>query len=392
MYEKGKVNMKIYLDTNVYEEALNRVRRIFDEFPDIYVSVSGGKDSTIIWNLAMIVAKEKNRLPLKTVFLDQEAEYENTIKHIKEIMYHEDVEPYWLQVPIILFNATSATEEWLECWNPEDKKNWMRPKDPIAMTENIWGTDRFVDFFRHFMAKETELSEHGRTAMLTGMRAEESPRRMLGMINALTYKDITWGVKNQYNKNTFQFHPIYDWSYRDVWKAINDNGWSYNKIYDYQYQHGVGINQMRVSNLHHETAVGNLFYLQEVEPNTFQKLTERLAGVNTAGQLGTDDYFVRELPYMFKDWFEYRDYLLDKLIKDEHKPTFAKIFARTQARYAHIVGEEKIGKTHVQSLLANDYHGTKIDDAESMWRLEEKNHKRRVANELAQREIDGSGE
>ena len=37
--------------------------------------MSGGKDSAVLFNLAMTVAKERNRLPLKVFWLDQEAEW-----------------------------------------------------------------------------------------------------------------------------------------------------------------------------------------------------------------------------------------------------------------------------------------------------------------------------
>lgn len=57
----------IYLENNVFEEALERIRYIYDEFDDVIVSMSGGKDSTVCFNLALMVAKEKNRLPLKVL-------------------------------------------------------------------------------------------------------------------------------------------------------------------------------------------------------------------------------------------------------------------------------------------------------------------------------------
>ena len=61
--------MRIYSKKNVFESALDRIRYIFDEFENIMVCTSGGKDSTVIFNLCKIVAKEKNRLPLKVLFL-----------------------------------------------------------------------------------------------------------------------------------------------------------------------------------------------------------------------------------------------------------------------------------------------------------------------------------
>lgn len=51
--------MKYYRKQNVYEAGLERIRFIFDEFPEVIVSFSGGKDSTNVLNLALKVAKER---------------------------------------------------------------------------------------------------------------------------------------------------------------------------------------------------------------------------------------------------------------------------------------------------------------------------------------------
>lgn len=378
--------MRVYKDKTVFEESLDRIRFLFDEFEDVYISMSGGKDSTVVYELARIVAREKGRLPLKVMFLDQEAEYQSTIDLMQKIMYDDEVEPIWLQIPIKLFNATSRDNDWLYCW--EEGKEWMREKDPISIKENRWGTDRFHEFFYHFMDKES----HGKKiCYLSGVRGEESPSRLMGLTQDPTYKWITWGKKNKFNKNVFTFHPIYDWSYLDVWKAIHDNDWEYNAIYDAQYSYGVALPDMRVSNLHHETAIHHLFILQEVEPDTYQRLTTRIQGVDTAGKLGKQDYYVYELPFMFKDWKEYRDYLLENLITDEEKKKkFSKMFKSIDEKYSICVKPENIYKTQIQSILANDYHGTKLDNAiRGKWQLALKDYKRELAKrEMARRKAE----
>jgi len=371
-YTKIYETMKIYKNTNVYEEALNRIRFLFDEFEEVIVGVSGGKDSTVIYELCKIVAKEKNRLPIKVLFIDQEAEWQSTIEIIKSIMYDKDVIPLWLQIPMRLFNATSTEHDWLYCWNEEDKKNWIREKDPISIKENKWGTDRFKEFFDYYI--KTEYKDI-KACYISGVRAEESPNRAMTLTNHAKYKWITWGKK--FNKNNYTFYPIYDWKYTDVWKAIQNNKWEYNRIYDYQYQYGIGIMDMRVSNLHHETALKNIFYLQEAEPDTYQKIVNRLQGIDTAGKLGKDDYFVYDLPYMFKSWREYRDYLLDKLIKPDKKEYFIKQFKELDT-YVCCVGEDIVCKSGVQILLANDWTGTKKDNLRNRWNLNLRDYKRKL--------------
>ena len=352
--------MKIYKSQNVFDAALDRIRFFFDEFDDVVIGMSGGKDSTVTFNLAMIVAKEKHRLPLKVLFLDQEIEWQHVIDYIKTVMYRPDVDPLWVQVPFDMPNSTSTTKHWLECWKEGD--TWMRDREPIARTENIYGKTKFYDMFNGIM----DVEHDGRKCcLLGGVRTEESPGRFGGLTNSATYKWITYGKVLNKKKEQYTFYPIYDWSYTDVWKAINDNDWDYCKIYDFMHRYGVATKDMRVSNLHHETSVRWMFILQEVEPETYEKAVQRLPGLDMAAKMGKDDYFVRKLPFMFASWEEYRDYLLDKLITNEKwKAGFQKMFKKLDSIYLNELGD-KLYKTEISSILTNDFEYTKLKNFES---------------------------
>ena len=78
--------MKIFLKDNVWDVALQRINRIFDDFDNVVISTSGGKDSTVTMELALMVAEQRGRLPLKMMFLDQEAEYRMTIEYMRKAM------------------------------------------------------------------------------------------------------------------------------------------------------------------------------------------------------------------------------------------------------------------------------------------------------------------
>ena len=350
--------MKIYHNQNVLDAALDRIRWVFDEFPNVVVNYSGGKDSTVIFNLALQVAREKGRLPLKVMFLDQEAEWQATIDQVERVMTDPDVEPWWFQMPLKLFNATSTEEHWLQCWDPAAEDRWMRPKwDGPALTENVYGTDRFTELFTNILAHHFP---DQKACYLTGVRCEESPSRTLGLTHYPTYKGRTWGKVESHRTEQYSLHPIYDWSYTDVWKAIHEHGWPYNAIYDAQYRYGVKLQNMRVSNVHHETAVHSLFYMQEMEPETYHRLTSRVAGIDAAAKMGTRDYFVYDLPFMFANWREYRDFLLEKLIDNpEWKAGFKATFARMDAIYGEAHGDQ-LWKVHVNSILTNDWEHIKL--------------------------------
>lgn len=353
--------MKIFLNENVWDKALERIEYIFDEFDEVIVSFSGGKDSTAIFNLALMVAKKKNRLPLKVLFLDQEAEWQNVVDYVRTVMNMKEVEPYWLQIPIKLFNATSMEKHWLNCWNPEDEENWMRPKEDISIKENVYSTDRFKKLFENF--QKYHFSDYS-CAFLGGVRAEESPNRRSGLTNAQTYKHITYGSINNIKLNHYTFYPLYDWNVSDIWKAIHYNKWSYCKVYDEFYRFGLQPHKMRISNLHHETAVDQLFYLHEIEPDTWNKLTARLQGINQSKHLSKKDMFSTDkLPYMFNSWEEYRNHLLKYLIIDEVvNKKFQVKFKDMAEKYDGMDREYELHKTQIISILANDYEFTKIDN------------------------------
>jgi predicted phosphoadenosine phosphosulfate sulfurtransferase len=349
-------NIRIYYtDKNVFDAAIERIEYLFSEFENVIVNISGGKDSTVILNLSLMVARKLNRLPLAVMFLDQEAEWECVIDYIRTIMYDAQITPYWLQVPIRLTNATSTSAPYLWCWRDGDR--WLRDKESISIHQNKYGTDRFHPMFKAFI--DAEFKER-KACYIAGVRCEESPGRQLGLTTSLKYKHIPWGKILNKRQQHYSFYPIYDWSYRDVWHAIEDNGWRYSKIYDYQFQYGLPIHQMRVSNVHHETALYSLFYMQEIEPNTWNKLTERLAGVHTAGQLQWDNFCPPQLPYMFNTWYEYRDYLADNLITDPKiRDLLKREFTKDDTGFVSSIHKSMITR-HINAILVNDVDLTRM--------------------------------
>lgn len=355
--------MKIYLEENVMEALERRLNFLFDEFDEVTVCYSGGKDSTVLFEVAKKIARQRGKLPLSVLFIDQEAEWTFTIEMVKHVMYDPDVEPYWYQIPIKIENATSYTDRYLHCWEPG--KEWLREKDPISIKENIYGVEWWPGIFQS-LAK-VEFAHVKRHCMVGGVTAEESPGRSLAFTSTPKWRHITWVSTKGCKESHMTFYPMYDWSVADVWKAIHDNGWKYNKIYDYQYRHGISLNNMRVSNLHHETAVKALFYLQEVDGDLYERLVQRLGGVDTAGKLNFDNFFVEKLPWMFKDWEEYALHLKDKLIQDEEWKGRIDLFMAHHKELFKDKPEliERSMKVAVQSILANDYAGTKMRNFKS---------------------------
>lgn len=74
--------LKRYQPANVLEAARERIKYSFDNFERLYVSFSGGKDSTVMVHLVMEEAIKRDR-KVGVLLIDLEAQYKATIKHVK---------------------------------------------------------------------------------------------------------------------------------------------------------------------------------------------------------------------------------------------------------------------------------------------------------------------
>ena len=356
--------MKILLKKNVKEAAYERVERLFNDFENVVVGFSGGKDSTCVLNIALDIAEKLNRLPLPVLFIDQEAEWQGTIDYVSEVMNDPRVKPYWFQMPMVITNNASSYNRYSYCWDENEKDEWIHPKSDISIKENKYGTDRFHDLFEKIF--KVEFGDK-RSCYISGVRTEESPKRFVALTHNLTYQDITWGKALNAKLDHYTFYPIYDWSYTDVWKYINENGFSYNKIYDEMYRHGVKLNDMRISNLHHETAIQALLLVQEIEPATWNKIASRIDGASSIKHIKTDSFRCpKELPYMFDSWEEYAIHLANNIIQeDKNKQTLFKLIEKEKAIYTDDLIQENFFKSVINTILSSDWDLTKIDN----WRI-----------------------
>ncbi len=75
-----------YLEENVFEALEERLKFIFEEFDNIYLSFSGGKDSGLLLNL--VLDFQRKNYPNKKIgvfHLDFEAQYTVTTEYIEDI-------------------------------------------------------------------------------------------------------------------------------------------------------------------------------------------------------------------------------------------------------------------------------------------------------------------
>jgi len=330
------------LTISVAEALDQRLDFIFSQFENVVVSISGGKDSTVLFHAAQAKAEALGRT-INVFFLDQEAEYQSSIEIIRHSMALPGVRPFWFQVPIKMTNATSSEVDMLHAWEPGAR--WMRDKEPDSIHENALGTDRFYPFITAF-----EKSWPESTCFLVGLRSEESLNRYRAVTKNPGLPGVKWSTKTG---KIIKLYPIYDFTFEDVWHYISLHNVPYNRIYDWLYVKNMPIPKIRVSNLIHEKSFRCLTLLQEFEPDTYNKLVERLPGVQTAALYGEEQsvYNAKKLPEAFKTWAEYRDHLITSMPDRQAADRFIK-------RFAGHLDDEHVHRQQVRQLLLKDWENS----------------------------------
>ena len=329
---------------SVLTAAKKRVEYLFDNYDTISLSFSGGKDSTVLFHLINAEAVKRNR-KFYLFFLDQECEYQGTIDFVEWAMSQPNVIPLWYQVPLFMTNATSHHQLFLFSWG--DGENWVRDKHPLAIHEI---KNKYPKRFYKFVQwQNLELRKRGdKCVSIIGLRAQESPDRRHVMFGEDS--ELFWLRRI---KTPHKAYPIIDWTYTDVWKYLIENKLEYNKVYDKMYMLGMDIRVQRVSCLIHEKAYRCLAELQELEPETYDKLEQRLQGVHSAAMYARENlmYSIKRLPEQFKTWKEYKDFLLGHI-----HPDLSKIFKYQWSRFGDT---DDVGacKYMVKRILLCDWEG-----------------------------------
>ncbi len=298
--------MKHYLDKNVYEAIQDRLKFIFDNFENIYVAFSGGKDSGLLLNLVLDYKRKHNiRKKIGVFHQDFEAQYQMTTDFVYRMFQNNinDIEPYWVCLPMGSRCAISNYQIYWYPWDPDKKDLWVRSMPDMPYIINLQNNP--FDFYKYKMVQEDLYAEfgdwyarqkNGKSICLLGIRADESLNRYRAYANVK--KDILKGKQwtTKINDNLYNAYPIYDWTTKDVWIANGKFGFDYNKIYDLFYKAGLSINQMRVASPYHESAKESLNLYRVLEPKTWAKVVGRVNGANFGAIYGrTKALGVREI-------------------------------------------------------------------------------------------------
>ena len=275
---------KTRLGIDVLTAVRERIEWTFDNFEKIYISFSGGKDSTVMLHLVMDEAVKRGRT-VGVLFIDLEGQYKMTIEHIKECydLYAENTEPYWVCLPLHLRNAVSVYEAFWKCWDKDRKEAWIREMPRQSISD-----ETAFPFFRNGMEFEEFVPEFGawyaqgeRCACFVGIRSDESLNRFRTIASrtkeSLDGKQWTTRVIDE----VYNIYPIYDWKTSDIWVYHYRNPDKlYNKLYDYMHKAGLTPHQMRICQPYGDDQRRGLWLFHIIEPETWARVVARVNGAN----------------------------------------------------------------------------------------------------------------
>lgn len=278
--------LKQFATTNVLDAARERIAFTFDHFERIYISFSGGKDSTVMMHLVMDEAIKRGR-KVGVLVIDLEAQYHATMAHVERMLdlYAAHIEPYWVCLELLLRNAVTQFEPRWRCWEPEAKALWVRPMPAHA---SVISDPAFFPFFTPRMEFEEFMVLFGvwygngeRAAGFVGIRCDESLNRFRTI--ASNKKESFNGMRftSRVEDGLYNVYPLYDWRTSDIWvyhARYRDK--PHNELYDRMHMAGLTPHQMRICQPYGDDQRRGLWLYHIIEPQSWFRVVARVNGAN----------------------------------------------------------------------------------------------------------------
>lgn len=253
---------KKYIDTNVYDAAIERINHVFDTFDTIVVMFSGGKDSLALLHLVKEVSDSRGIEKVNVVFRDEELIPNSVIEFVDKYRQMDWVDMLYFAVPLKSQKFVLGNTESYIQWDPQRKH--IRPIPEHAIT---YDDGKVYD--QYSMDALTATFYSGKIAFMTGVRAAESLVRFRASVNKLNENYINAPTQNIGNVKMVK--PLYDWEENDIFKYFYDNEIEYCKIYDAQLWNG---DQFRVATPIHQEAAKKFHKQRTLDPVLYSQVID----------------------------------------------------------------------------------------------------------------------
>lgn len=190
----------LHAETNEFKMRLSDTETFIDEVLALgypaYVALSGGKDSTVVFDL---IHRRDQRIP--AIFVDDE---------------------FWLP----------ETDQYLNRLRENPEIDLRQVRDTVRHAEwfKVEGEWHGIHQYAH---------AHGLELSFMGLRQEESAQRRM----TLRKNGRLYHVKG---RNSWHCHPIGNWIWRDVWAYIFSREVVYNRAYDKLWEMNLPPSKQRI--------------------------------------------------------------------------------------------------------------------------------------------------
>ncbi len=268
---------QVGLGMSVFDAGIARLYEQYEQGHRVVVSCSGGKDSGVCVELAIIAAKRAGRLPVEVITREEEIIFPGTCEYLERLAERPEIRMMWLVAHQPSINAFDREHPyWWVCDREVPEDEWVH--HPPS-----WATDIEDLNIEAMTIPERFPPDPGKELRaVVGLRVQESRGRRMGLHSSGGYltKANRWGVRN--------IRPIYDWTDGDIWLAIAKNGWDYNSGYDVMLRLGVPRSQLRISPPTMSTGAGDVLrtVASRAWPQWWDRVSRRLPTVRTYAMYG----------------------------------------------------------------------------------------------------------
>lgn len=260
----------------VFDEAIERMKRVFEDGHRVVVAFSGGKDSTVTLETTLIAAAEVGRLPVDVIMRDEEIMLPGTFEYAARVADRANVNFHWIYACQPVINVFNRENPYFWVFDPLlEPDEWVRKPPTTAYRIPDLNIQRIV-------IKERFPPVEGKDLFVAmGVRADESAIRKVSVASAGGHLTLP-------NKHgTRHCRPIYDFTDGDVWKAIGENKWDYNNAYDVMARTGLKRRDMRIAPpSQNPMQVPIIQMASQAWPSWFDKVCKRLPGFRSVANYG----------------------------------------------------------------------------------------------------------